>query len=65
LNVLEIETRSNRRRADIALSQSRHVAGLRTADLHLYQLPALRQEPLSAARVAAVGRKASKVLRGV
>jgi hypothetical protein len=50
---------------DIALSQSRHVAGLRTADLHLFNYRPCVMETLLAAQAAAVGRKASKVLRGV
>jgi hypothetical protein len=58
LNELESKTRANRRRGDIALSQSRHVAGLRTADLHLFNYRPCVMDPLLAAQAAAVGRKA-------
>jgi hypothetical protein len=58
LNELESKTRANRRRGGIALSQSRLVAGLRTADLHLFNYRPCVMVPLLAAQAAAMGRKA-------
>ncbi|MFX5785417.1 hypothetical protein ABTE36_23270, partial [Acinetobacter baumannii] len=60
MNELESKTRANRRRGGLALSQSRHVAGLRTADLHLFNYRPCVMEPLLAAQAAAVGAQGIK-----